>query len=447
MKGVGLTWRTVVCCLPLLMLGSLAGARDGLQRLVASDFAIDAYFGAALALQDNVMVVGAPGEATMGSEAGAAYVFRRNRQTGEWQQEAKLLADDGAEGDAFGSAVAVARRFIFVGAPGSDGHSRDHGAVYVYRKKGRRWVQSGVLRPEGERLKDGLFGASVAAAGRVAVVGAPGTAIETGCGRDLPGPACEEGQETVFAKKEGAAYAFQRTAKRWKAKGRLPDSRDTRGSSARFGTSVATDGKRIAVGAPLRSVRVPPELPGYTSFESPGAVHVFGRQGPRWREQSRLVPWELYRDISGPRFGTDVDFHGDLLVGTAPAAGLRGAGYLFQLTDGEWVEEYELASPKRRVGFGEKGTLAVASDVIYVGSPHWNSGGRYGRVSVFRWKGKRWVAAAPLEPERLKLGDLGASVVASDQEVVFSAPDESEVVTEGGEKKYFFNAGAVYVRR
>ena len=111
------------------------------------------FFGAALALEGDTIVVGAQGESSLstgvnGSQAdagagsaGAAYVF--NRVDGAWSQQTYLKASNTEAGDQFGSSisisgdtVAIAARSEDSGATGVNGDQLDNnvnaaGAVYV----------------------------------------------------------------------------------------------------------------------------------------------------------------------------------------------------------------------------------------------------------------------------------------------------------------------------
>jgi hypothetical protein len=88
-------------------------------------------FGASVALSDDTIVVGAPGEDSPATGvnggnqainiafgAGAAYLFVRSGTT--WSQQAYLKASNTGAGDAFGSAVAVSGDTIIAGAPAED---------------------------------------------------------------------------------------------------------------------------------------------------------------------------------------------------------------------------------------------------------------------------------------------------------------------------------------
>ena len=85
--------------------------------LTASDGAPTDYFGYSVAVDGNVMVVGAYGDnCDDGSEnCGAAYVYHTSDNWANWT-EVKLTASDAASDDDFGGSVAVSGNLVAVGA-------------------------------------------------------------------------------------------------------------------------------------------------------------------------------------------------------------------------------------------------------------------------------------------------------------------------------------------
>ena len=67
-----------------------------------------------LEIDGDLLIVGAPGDNTFGSDSGAAYVFVRTN--GIWHYEAKLTASDGSAGATFGQSVAVSGSTVYVGS-------------------------------------------------------------------------------------------------------------------------------------------------------------------------------------------------------------------------------------------------------------------------------------------------------------------------------------------
>ena len=86
-----------------------------------------------MALEDGVLVVGAPSDDTdMGSDTGSASVFRVSADGLSWTFTNKLTAAGGLPGTMFGSAVAIAGDYVAAGAPEDNEVGSAAGAAYVY---------------------------------------------------------------------------------------------------------------------------------------------------------------------------------------------------------------------------------------------------------------------------------------------------------------------------
>lgn len=90
------------------------------------------FFAQSVALRGDMLVVGAP-NATSLAPGGAAYVFERD-PNGMWQPKQKLRAGDTELGDAFGHTVAVDGDVIVVGAPNDDDLGFATGSAYVFAR-------------------------------------------------------------------------------------------------------------------------------------------------------------------------------------------------------------------------------------------------------------------------------------------------------------------------
>jgi len=153
----------------------------------------DVDFGEGLALSENLLVVGAPREASSGTgvnpnprdynapESGAAYIFVRTGSA--WRQQAYLKASNAEAGDGFGRAVSVWGQTVAVGAWNEDsagtsinqnreGNSAENaGAAYVFVSDGTAWTEQAYLKAFNSR-RGSNFGAAVAGAGDTVAVGA-----------------------------------------------------------------------------------------------------------------------------------------------------------------------------------------------------------------------------------------------------------------------------------
>jgi len=148
-------------------------------------------FGQSVALSGhpgaNTAVIGAWGDDTKGTDAGAAYVFERVQNTLDWNFQQKLTAGDANASNYFSvSAVAIQDNTIIVGAYAWDGgtppfifNDDDRGAAYVFSRSGTVWTQqSQILAGDGQRGDN--FGIGVGLSGDTAIVGARhATAVST----------------------------------------------------------------------------------------------------------------------------------------------------------------------------------------------------------------------------------------------------------------------------
>ena len=100
-------------------------------------------YGYSVDIKGNYAVVGEKG-ADVGSNAnqGKVYVYKKTNET--WTEIQQLTATDGQTNDYFGEAVAIDGDTIVVTARGVDvGASTFIGAVYVYTNNGDIWTQQG----------------------------------------------------------------------------------------------------------------------------------------------------------------------------------------------------------------------------------------------------------------------------------------------------------------
>ena len=122
-------------------------------------------FGQCIAIADGLVAVGSPGDGDNGSFSGSAYLF--DASTGA--QITKLLPTDGADGDQFGTSIAMANGVVAVGAYfGGDGASAP-GFAYLFDAS--TGVQTAKLLASDGVLLD-QFGVSIDIDGGVVAVGA-----------------------------------------------------------------------------------------------------------------------------------------------------------------------------------------------------------------------------------------------------------------------------------
>ncbi len=86
-------------------------------KLLASDGTVHDFFGFSVAISGDTVVVGVGGDDDNGIDSGSTYVYERNQGgIGNWGQVTKLLASDGAVDDFFGFSGAISGDTVVVGA-------------------------------------------------------------------------------------------------------------------------------------------------------------------------------------------------------------------------------------------------------------------------------------------------------------------------------------------
>lgn len=136
-------------------------------------------FGAAVAVDGERLVVGAPGQGPPGMPVGRAQVFRRvpGAVPETWEPATELAPGDGLGGDAFGAAVSLVGPRVLVGGPGIDAVGDASGGGYLVS------LASAVL-PGGECPCEHLTAAASFGAGKPGSAGVP--RLELGFG-PVPG--------------------------------------------------------------------------------------------------------------------------------------------------------------------------------------------------------------------------------------------------------------------
>ncbi len=259
------------------------------------------WFGKALALDGDTLVVGATGEDSnatgingnqsdnSASSAGAAYVFVRSGST--WSQQAYLKASNTAASDLFGHKVAISGDTIVVSASSedsnatgvngnqSDNNAASSGAAYVFVRSGSTWSQQAYLKASNTAQSD-FYGQSVGISGDTIVVGA--------YGEDSNATGVNGDESNNTASSAGAAYVYTRTNITWSQQAYLKASNAE--ASDNFGWNVAISNNTIVViatGEDSNATGVNGNQSD-NSVLSAGAAYVFFRNNTMWSQQAYL---------------------------------------------------------------------------------------------------------------------------------------------------------------
>ena len=322
-----------------------------IATLLPDDLVGNSFFGNSVSIHSDTVIIGAFRNTTdKGSESGNAYVFEYTNDV--WTQTATLIGDDTAANDWFGSAVSVSENIILVGAP-RDSASEDtlfSGSVYVFERIANNWIQTAKFAPANpEAFRN--FGNSVSLDGQLGLIGAPfgtngGSAYLFEKGNDGWGQVTElvgDGvatddefgyavslyEQTAIvgapehperADSSGSAYVFEETDQGWEQQQQLTPDDGKRYDY--FGYDVGIHDNVIVVGAWGDD-----DTPDGDFFAYPGSAYVFERTQPdgMWAQRQKLME---YSPGTINAFGTSVDVHagGDTIIIGAFAS---GNGYIY----------------------------------------------------------------------------------------------------------------------
>ncbi len=257
-------------------------------KLTAADgFAGDA-FGQSIAVSDDLIVVGAPHDDDHGTSSGSVYVFKR--VSGDWVQQLKLTAPDGAEGDVFGISIALDADTLLVGADLHDEGAKDAGAAYVFTRVGQAWHYQAKLTASDAGETD-IFAVRVALSGNTALISAR---------RD---------DDEVMGQDAGSAYVFERQGNKWLQQTKLtaPDG----AADDRFGRGVVMAGNTALISAMHQD----------DQGDNSGSVYIYARNAGSWQLESQLTAKD---GAPGDLFGWNVAMSGQTMLIGAPRHDQQG---------------------------------------------------------------------------------------------------------------------------
>lgn len=100
---------------------------------------VDDDFGYSVATSGGTIAIGAPGDDTLGADAGAVYLYTYDSALSRWRQDGVVHASDGAAGDEFGRDVAIdrdGRDRIAVSSASADS------SIYVFERVDGLWREA-----------------------------------------------------------------------------------------------------------------------------------------------------------------------------------------------------------------------------------------------------------------------------------------------------------------
>ncbi len=278
--------------------------------LLASDGAEGEAFGRSVSISDNVLIVGASYHDFFAS-GGAAYIFRYDEETGNWVEEARLSASDGAGRDEFGSSVSISGDVCVVVAKSDDDNGEDSGSAYVFRydAEGEAWNQEAKLLPSDGGPSYGYFGTTISISGDACVVGTYGGAH---------------------------VYRYDATDETWGEESKILPPGGPSGNSNSFGNAASISGDACVV-----------------SFDADddngtlsGSAYVFRHdaEGETWNQEAKLLASD---GAASDYLGSAISISGRVCLIGAPFDDEKGLGsgsaYVFELSTS--VTEINFSQP------------------------------------------------------------------------------------------------------
>ena len=262
------------------------------------DDAAMAVFGALVAVSGDTMAVAS---VLRDNARGAVYVYHRvvdANGTVTWQEEAKLEASDGMEGDEFGSSLAMDGNTIVASSVWAMNNDGDIvGKAYVFSKNDEgSWVETDILTAS-DAQPNAEFGYFVDIVGDTIAVSAP---FANRGGEEDPNGMVYiyryDGADTVSGGNSTWIETFMLSAD----------------DASEFGGSLSMHGEYIVVGAP--------------SAPEGGGIYLYGLEGDDWKLEKKIQ----YPNTVG--FGRSVGISEQAVVVTDPIftrSGMAQSGAAF----------------------------------------------------------------------------------------------------------------------
>lgn len=265
-----------------------------------------------------------------------------------------LLSPNGAKDAFYGASIALTDDYALIGAPGglldasgfipSQLNGLNYGNAYLYRFSNSTWTDLSATtgQPVTALDKSALFGFSLALNNNYALIGAPG-----------------------YASSRGTAYLYNLSTGAWTNMSSLAGEPATAlANNSLFGWAVALNSTMAAIAAS-------------GAVNNRGAVWLYGLGSGTWTDLEATAGSPVSALVDNDMFGTRLamtDTH--LLIGAAGVQSNRGNAYLYNLTNGAWLDLATTASePISALGnssyFGT--SVALTGDTALIGAPGYGS--------------------------------------------------------------------------
>lgn len=386
-------------------------------KLQSSDIQGGDYFGRSVSLSGDglTLIVGADGEDTGASAAGAVYIYEF---VGTWIEVQKLQASDLNGNDRFGECVSISDDGLVcaIGAYLVDVNGDNAGAFYIFEKQNGTWVEIQKLQPSDIQAHD-YFSETVEIS--------------------KDGLTCIAGSyfEDTGGTTAGSAYIFKNDNGTWVEVQKL-QSNDIEADDW-FGKAVTIsgDGLLCAIGAPYED----------TTVTSAGSVYIFENQNGTWVQTQKVQASDA--EIGGV-FGFTLSMSSDGLI-CLVGAYLKdsdgvdvGVVYVLENQNGTWVETQILTASNKDAGdyFGEYVAISSDGSACIIGANREDSGAtNIGSAYLFENNNGTWTEVQRIQASDKEVNDFFGRSVAISGDGLTSAVGTTNEDTNGS------SAGSAYI--
>ena len=370
-------------------------------KLLPIEGNVEDFFGRKVDISNGRAIIASPQNTTAAGRTGAAYIYDVSFPY-EPGIMFKLVADDGEDGDLFGSFVKLHQNKAYIGASEDNDQGQDSGSVYVFDVN--TGVQLGKLLPDEGTMYD-RFGYSGDLYGDKAVFGALAASVN--------------------GIQPGAAYIFNISTGEQIA--RLLASDGAHGDF--FGFSTAIYGDTVVVGAPYDD----------DNGDFSGSVYLY--DSDTGHELIKLVPAD---GTMNGLYGTSLAMKAGILAvgafGDDDNGEASGSVYVYDITDRlNPVLLYKLVAADGFASAEFGVSLDIEGNTLLVGSFSGGSSGIYSG-SVYIYALDTGELIAEIIPDDATFFDHFGAAVALDNEVaLIGSPNDDDNGHDSG-SVYFYDA-------
>ncbi|KAG9395185.1 FG-GAP repeat [Carpediemonas membranifera] len=336
---------------------------------------------------DETAVIGATG---VSGGKGAVYISTKDDSGVGWSIKKSIEDPHSTAGDNFGSSIRMDDEWLIVG---STGYESLQGAVYFYARDNLNFEMKQIVTSP-KKTDRATFGYSLDIEGTQVIIGEPYLSVKQGTG-------------TM------AAYIFAVSNGHWSNTGTLTSS--SKDLSTEYGRAVTLTGKVAFVGAPMES--------GGT-----GAVYIWNYDaGTGWTNNLNwegYVSGEQF-GTSIATNGAQVVVGAPYCTHSGAAGG--GRVYIYEIQDQTWKvwKEFMAPTPTADAHFGT--AVGMYDDHLVIGAPLDKAGGGVGAgvVYIYKKSATDWVYNQRMVPTGTPAdAHLGASIYMDDTIVIAGAFNE-----------------------